>query len=141
MNLRDRLNAQREAVIATGEHADDALAKQQPTAPAAAAQPRAVAPPPPPAAARPAATPTSRTQGVTFSSTDDVRLDELLAYCKTRGLVNRRDSNASRFVRSGIRLLYDLMQRDPAAFAAALAKGRETHLAVTSRDDTSRVDG
>jgi hypothetical protein len=66
----------------------------------------------------------TRTQGIPISASDDAIIVAMEAHCRRHRIKVRRNSNVSLITRAGWRLLYDLMQRDPQAFAAAIEAGR-----------------
>jgi hypothetical protein len=68
--------------------------------------------------------PGTRTQGIPISASDDAIITAMEAHCRRHRIKVRRNSNVSLITRAGWRLLYDLMQRDPQAFAAAIEAGR-----------------
>jgi hypothetical protein len=130
-SLKDRLRAQREVVAQSGAEADDALTQQlkKPEAAAVAPPPAEVisAPSPPPLVqppSMPSYSAAKRTQGIPISASDDALLTDMEAFCRKRGIKMRRNSNVSILTRAGWRLLHGLMERDPAAFAAAIEVGR-----------------
>ena len=135
-SLKERLAAQRDAVAATGAGADDVLRddksrhdnsrddKSQAESPRKK-KPEIVA------VAQAEPEPLTRTQGIPISASDDAIIAEMEAFCRRRKIKVRRNSNVSLITRAGWRLLYDLMQRDPAAFAAAIEAGRPPRIVTT----------
>jgi len=130
-SLKDRLRAQREVVAQSGAEADDALVQQQKkpeaaevTPPPAAIAAAPIAPSSAPFPVAPSYPLAKRTQGIPISASDDALLTEMEAFCRQRGIKMRRNSNVSILTRAGWRLLHDVMQRDPTAFAAAVEAGR-----------------
>jgi hypothetical protein len=126
VSLKERLALQREAVAATDAGAkDDFLlhdksrddksrvsspSEEMPVTAARAVEPDVEAP--------------TRTQGIPISASDDAIIAEMQAFCRRRKIKVRRNSNVSLITRAGWRLLYELMQKDPTAFAAAIEAGR-----------------
>jgi hypothetical protein len=140
-SLKERLAQQRDAVAATGAGADDVLRHDKSRDSKSRVdtsrddKSRVVIPerkkPVIEAEAEAEAEPSTRTQGIPISASDDAIIAEMEAFCRRKKIKVRRNSNVSLITRAGWRLLYDLMQRDPAAFAAAIEAGRPPRIATT----------
>jgi hypothetical protein len=138
-SLKERLAQQRDAVAATGAGADDVLRHDKSRDSKSRADisrddKSRVATPErkkPVIESEPEAEPSTRTQGIPISASDDAIIAEMEAFCRQRRIKVRRNSNVSLITRAGWRLLYDLMQRDPAAFAVAIEAGRPPRIVTT----------
>jgi len=138
-SLKERLAQQRDAVAATGAGADDVLRHDKSRDSKSRAdisrddksRVATLERKKPVIEAKAEAEPSTRTQGIPISASDDAIIAEMEAFCRQRRIKVRRNSNVSLITRAGWRLLYDLMQRDPAAFAVAIEVGRPPRIATT----------
>jgi hypothetical protein len=138
-SLKERLAQQRDAVAATGAGADDVLRHDKSRDSKSRVdtsrddKSRVVTPERKKPVIEAEAEPSTRTQGIPISASDDAIIAEMEAFCRRKKIKVRRNSNVSLITRAGWRLLYDLMQRDPVAFAAAIEAGRPPRIIATGQ--------